>query len=168
MKKLAALLFVSGFLLTACASADYTDHLNRKYEDYQEFYIKEIQDEMFNKEEDKYCVYIFRRACGSCIDIKGAVLDYLDSYKLNSLEYKLYLYERNQGNELTPSDLIYFKGSIYGSNEVNKYINEMKGCSLTKDIYIYGTPSLYFIENNKFSNYLYLTNDIASFLYKNK
>ena len=52
MKKLAALLFVSGFLLTACASADYTDHLNRKYEDYQEFYIKEIQDEMFNKEED--------------------------------------------------------------------------------------------------------------------
>lgn len=168
MKKLAGLLFVSGFLLTGCASADYTDHLNRKYEDYQEFYIKEIQDEMFNKEEDKYCVYIFRRACGSCIDIKGALLDYLDSYKINRLEYKLYLYEWQQATNLTPSDLTYFKGSIYGYSDANKYVKEMIGATTTQECYIYGTPSLYFINDNKLSNYLYLDNDIASFLYKNK
>ena len=44
----------------------------------------------------------------------------------------------------------------------------MIGATTTQECYIYGTPSLYFINDNKLSNYLYLDNDIADFLVKNK
>lgn len=162
------LLGLFSLLITSCAPIDYKDNLNRNYDDYKESYITNIHDEMFTKEEDKYLVYIFRRECGSCIDVKGALLDYLDAAKTHTQEYKLYLYEWVRKTDVTESDLRYFKGSIYEATDVNRYINEMIGKNRTEDCYIYGTPSLYVIENNVLASYLYLTNDIGSYLVSHK
>lgn len=171
MKKLACLLTFA-FLVTGCnsSSKDFTDSLNRSYDNYSEFYITDIKESMYTQKEDKYIVYIFRRACSSCIDIKGALLDYLDSYKVNTLTYKLYLYEWNLKSDIYAGDLQYFKGSLYyeETKEIERLILTTIGVSTTEETYIYGTPALYFVENNKLVKYIYSTNDIGEWLYSNK
>ena len=164
---------LSSLLLVGCKPKVFKDTKNRNMEDYASYHLFDIHTSMYTQKEDSYLIYIYRGAieglqteCPSCTDIKGVVLDFFDSFKekghKNFKGAYLYNWQRNE----IQRDSQYFK--IANQEEIEKQNKEHIGVSTTEETYILGTPALYFITDHKLSGYIYSTNDIGNWFYKNK
>ncbi|MGP1413682.1 MAG: hypothetical protein ACTTID_00910 [Bacillales bacterium] len=144
----------------------------RDYSDYLEYKVD--LDSFFNYKKT-YGIYIYQYGCRPCEETKGYVFDYLDKIKHNNdrkLE-SLYFVElhpfnslegKEQRNKFKQKPAEYnsllqlaeednFKGKNYVKyiSFKNQLIQENCKSNATKleEIYFFGTPSLYIIENQK-------------------
>ena len=169
MKRL-LILILAALTITSCGktSASYEDTKNRQYNQYYDsFGINDLKEEFYSKEENTYGIYMYGIGCKYCDYCKGAVLDYLDSLKLN-IDRKLdnlYIFER----EKEPNFREYFKlkpDDFSYNRDKDLYIQKMLGATSITETYFFGTPSLYIIKNHKLQDVLVGDNSVGSYLVK--
>ena len=167
-KHLITTLIASSLILLSGCSANSIDVSNKDYIDYESYYLTSL-DEFYKLEDNSYFVYLYSDVCSHCDDIKKEIFTYLENMTLSSFsKSKLYIYNmhsiktnegminRNQFKQIEDSE---------GKTQ-EQLINEMvinKPTSL-KETYFFGTPSLYLIENNSFSNLKIGTREVVSSL----
>lgn len=118
-----------GFALVACQTA--TTTLGGP--DYDDFDYIEDYDEVFNRREGTYIVYIYSETCGTCNSIKDEVLAFASSYT----DRTIYFFNLDGATATKEEELL----TPLGQSEV-------------------GTPTLILVKNkgfdkNAFSNYCF-------------
>jgi len=166
MKKRILCLLAFSSLLFSCSS--YEESSN-DYNYYEEKHSLSSLDDFYSVENDKYFIYLYSDACSFCTFIEGKVLSYFD-YQENEDNSIPNLYFYNMKSKSTVEGLNNrAKFKQYGEGEViaSQLIEEMyQNCPSTiSETYFIATPSLYVIENNKFSEYYQGSSDVPSFLY---
>ena len=142
------LLPITFLLLTSCNNEvciDCKDYLNRQFLNYyQKYGINDITN-FFNL-DSHYYIYLYSITCPHCENIKGCILDYIDLNK----SPPMYLLQKDKienikshFKELPPIEI----------EDKEPYINESLNKSDLKDVYYFGTPSLFEIKNNSLISY---------------
>lgn len=150
IKKLFLFLF-SIFSLISCSNKDLCDckdYQNRQFLNYYETYGLTSLDNFFSLSNDMYYIYLYSITCPRCENIKGCVLDYLDT----STSPPLYLLQKDKIENLKD----YFKALPPDYNKENRetLIKECINKSSLSEIYYFGTPTLIEINENKLTNML--------------
>lgn len=123
MKKLLSLGVIAflSFLLFGC-SGDTTTTEGLSYDMFD--YIEDY-DEIFDRREGTYLVYIYSPTCTICIDIKSTVLEFADTYE----KYNIYFLNADNATTALKTEFL----NTIGLPET-----------------MYGTPALVLIKNNSF------------------
>src|SRR5574344_162313 len=163
------LLLLPFLFLTSCNTNNSGEDETRVYEDYATHQYKDLND--FYKGSGTYCIYLYQISCSHCTAIKSDIFDYMDAQDKGEKTYfsNFYIFcldAKSSETGTTQRATFNYKGTSYSDEEAKAYISEMKRnkVSTTADTYLFGTPSLYIIENNTFSDLIYGQTDIAAFL----
>lgn len=133
---------------------------SRSYDNYLD---KEIEiDDFYLINKDIYYVYLYYSSCPHCLRTKKSVLNYLDNYS-NLYLINMYPSSTEKGKENRSK----FKScEVSSTEEFSKFIEIMKKEEVNEvsSTYYAFVPSLYIVENNKFSDAKVGEEDINSFL----
>ncbi len=134
MKKIIALLVAVtlGISLFGCSGDETTTTTGLNYEMFN--YISDY-DEIFDRREGDYLVYIYSDTCSICDTIKDTVLEFADTYT----GHMIYFFEVTYATTELKTEFL----SYIGLNEI-----------------LFGTPSLVIVKDNSFettsfSNYFF-------------
>jgi len=136
------LILVPFILLTSCYVENNVSSSSYSYNDVKDKVIN--LDEMFSLKDENYFVYVYSYGCTHCKEIKDLVISYALSTK-------------------TPFYFLEFTKDI-------QIKNDKKGCIGVYrliDFYIYGTPSLYFLESNTIYEEYWGSDKISNYLNNN-
>jgi len=167
MKKISKLFVLPLFALSlfSCSNSSIDDVETRDYSDYVEFNSK-VED-LYNH-EGRYAFYVYQINCSHCVNIKGKLFDYLDSFKAGNKTYftNFYLcslspYSSEEG--IKERESFKEKPNEYVSDDL---IDEMIKAQPTSiaETFFFGTPSLYIIENKQFKTMRLGDTTIANYL----
>lgn len=168
MNKKIVLLLIPFIFLSSCNNNSGNDE-TRNYSDYTNH---ETTLDQFYSKEGRYCVYFYQLSCSHCTAIKGDIFDYLDAQDKGTKTYftsfNIYCLgpkptDGTLGNERSLFD---YKGTSYSDEEVAAFVKEMQKNEVNTlaTTYLFGTPSLYIINNNKFEDLIYGQVSIVNFL----
>jgi len=169
MNKKIVLLLLPFIFLSSCSTDNNGEDETRDYSDYSSH--QTTLDEFYSK-EGRYCIYFYQLSCSHCTAIKGDIFDYIDAQDKGEKTYfksfSIYCLgpkpsDGTLGNERSLFD---YKGTKYSDEEVASFVKEMQKNEVNTlaKTYLFGTPSLYIINNNKFEDLMYGQFDIANFL----
>lgn len=139
-------------LLSGC-NTNNKDKEELSYEDFINYKIEAKDFYNINKEE--YYIYIYQIACPPCSYLKDLLFDLLNKNPSNFFIY--------DGGDYLSKDKDLFKVNNKDKSD-EELILEMLGVNTTKDTYIFKSPSLYIINNNKLKNVLLDVNEIEKVL----
>ena len=111
----------------------------KKY-DYDDVTSKILWSDIFTQEEDCYLVYFYRTTCAHCNELKEEILNYYFAS-----EKTMYFVEVDDK-------------ARYGS------VTDLTLITCIDDFYIFGTPFLIEMENNKIKNYYAGVTNIRGFI----
>jgi len=177
MNKKLILLVLPFFFLASCnGNDDPGADETRTYEDYKATHYRKIDD--FYSGEGKYCIYFYQVSCSHCTNIKSDVFNYMDAQDAGKKSYfnNFYFYclsgsstgegklERGTFDYKSPSNLD--TGTSWSVQEIESFVKNMQTnkVNTTAETCLFGTPSLYIIENNCFGDLVYGETNIKNFL----
>lgn len=119
---------------------------NYTYSDVAEYAI--LEEDIFEQKEEFYLVYVYKNSCSICEQIKPTVLN----FAINS-GYRMYFV--NTSNLMQSCD----------SAEISK--NNSVGTNDVRKLYLYGTPTIFAINQGSVHEVLIGGNEITNSLNKN-
>ncbi len=131
-----------------------TEFDSRDYSIINDYYLNSL-DEFYTLSDKNYIIYLYYKECPYCFKIRGSVYNYL----LKEHNTKIYVFNMyKSSSEEGQKNRSKFKTfeSVNESDfekEVQNMINN-KVSTLNTTIFKY-VPSLYFVNDNKLSNYMY-------------
>lgn len=137
----------------------------RSYYDYSSNLLDSL-DNFYLKEEEIYYVYLFYIGCPYCANIKKNILDYIEKedstkvYMFNMKRSSFASGKENRNRFNIPND-------VSSSEDFSsKYVEAMKENHINnvEDTYFKYVPSLYIVQNGKFSNAIIGSSTIVEFL----
>lgn len=153
---LKSLLFMTSLVaLVSCQSKSVE---TRDYDNYDHTLVADV----FSHDEDDYVVYLYRRTCGTCEDVKSKVFDFVDRLKDEKSDLGFYFLEYQRQNENPNNDVLVnltrfddspfvdengdIKDGLY--DEMFDTIKSSNvGVTDVKDMTYYFTPCLYEIKS---------------------
>lgn len=111
--------------------------------------------EMYDKTEVRYGVFVYSDSCSHCVSLEPTVIDFLNN-DFADQTYLEKMYFLNLADSLSWS---YFKEVPVVKDEDGKVVDNTLDClkematnkvSKVEDTYLFGTPSLYIINNGAF------------------
>ena len=132
----------------------------RDYDDYDKTSVADV----FLKTEDKYVVYLYRRSCGTCEEIKSSVFDFVDRQKSVDGGWTFYFLEYERANENPNNDVLLHlerhddTSFVDSSGEVpisryDEFFEDIKkknvGVRDVREMTYYFTPTMYVVETDK-------------------
>ena len=165
------LMIFSVFMLVSCngPKPSFIDTKNRNYDDYYErFGINNLEEEFFYKDSNHYLIYIYSDTCSHCHNIKGVILDYLDSIIDETCNGITDIYIFNGSKD--PNFRTYFKEkpkNWQSDGLQNTLITQMIGASSLAETYFFGTPSLYTIKDHVLSTFYLGEDTVGDYFYRN-
>lgn len=133
---------------------------SRNYDEYQNSYL-EIED-FYEVKKSKYYVYLYYETCPHCLRTRKAVLNYLENH--DDL-YLINMYPSSSEEGIINRGK-FKKADVGSTDEFKNYIEKMKkeGTNEVSSTYYAYVPSLYIIDNNKFSDAMVGEEEVRNFL----
>ena len=156
------LLIIFSSLLCFSCGENHEIEETRKYDDYAEFSFSDVTT-MYELEGDHYYIEFYSVTCPHCENLKTSLFNYLDKYKEEEVETKVYIFDAHHSeSDVGKSVRNNFK--VKPENFVREnLIVEMKENSVSSisDTYWFSIPSLYEIKNGEFVSLTLGSSDIA-------
>ena len=159
-------LFSLSLLLSSCQSVPKNvDPLDRKYEDYEEFKLKDLNS-FYNVNAGHYFISLYSDTCPHCEKISGNIFSYMDAFINNERDVPLFhfnMYSKNSAQGKINRDA--FKENINDLDSTKlQALNNSNKPNKLKDTYFIGVPSLYEINENKLLKMYLGENEIKTLL----
>lgn len=157
------IIFLSAIALTSCS---FYNPSQSKYSDFNAV----TNETLFSQTEDEYAVYVYGENCSKCNDIKETVFTYIHTQQTSQKDLlPIYLLDAEKYSTYLKS--YQYDSSLSEEENYQKCFELSKDCSKTEDLYLSGTPTLYFIKKDstnthKLSNELIGAININTYLYK--
>ncbi len=131
-----------------------TEFDSRSYSIIQDYYLNSL-DEFYTLSDKNYIIYLYYTECPYCFRIRGSIYNYL----LKEHSTKLYVFnmyksssEEGQKNRSKFKTFESINESDFEKEVQNMIDNKVSTLNTTIFKYV---PSLYFVNDNKLSNYMY-------------